>query len=311
MNWKLMTAAALGVALFAGSSAQAASCKKDADCSAGQVCSAGTCTAKRSGAAQAADAVAPTSEATAGNRRTPYIGWGGLGGYDVGGSGGGSTTDFGFHVRGSANLLQITPELPLVGWGDAALTLGSDLFFPLAVGAGVRYDNAGPVQLIGGVGFAVLPHTASLSTSSGTACPCSRSRLALATRCRAFPARPWAAGPTVHSAVAISGLIPPSQDSTLGSGSGGTKRGGTATGGGNGQLVQVPRSGITRCCPSLRSDRPWSPFALRTAATEVLYFVAIWVSEFPVRTTCTVRFWSGRRASSGWVRRPSSWARGA
>jgi len=166
MIWKLMTAVTVGAALLAGSPAQAASCKKDADCSAGQVCSAGTCTAKRSGAAKAADAVAPTSEAAAGTRRTPYIAWAGLGGYNVGAPGG-SSTYFGFHIGGSANLLQITPDLPLVGWGDAALTLGGDLFFPLALGAGVRYDSAGPVQLIGGVGFAVLPTTASLSTSVG------------------------------------------------------------------------------------------------------------------------------------------------
>ena len=101
MIWKLMTAVALGAALLAGSPARAA---------------------------KAADAVAPTSETTAGTKRTPYIGWGGLGGYNVGISGGGSSTYFGFHVGGSANLLQITPELPLVGWGDAALTLGGDLF---------------------------------------------------------------------------------------------------------------------------------------------------------------------------------------
>ena len=31
----------------------------------------------------------------------------------------------------------------------------------------MRYDAAGPVQLIGGVGFALLPTTASLSTSVG------------------------------------------------------------------------------------------------------------------------------------------------
>jgi hypothetical protein len=166
MIWKLMTAVTVGAALLAGSPAQAASCKKDEDCSAGQVCSAGTCTAKRSGAAKAADAVAPTSEATAGTRRTPYIAWAGLGGYNVGTSGA-SSTYFGFHLGGSANLLQITPELPLVAWGDAALTLGGDLFFPLAIGAGVRYDAAGPVQLIGGVGFALLPSTSSLSTSAG------------------------------------------------------------------------------------------------------------------------------------------------
>jgi hypothetical protein len=166
MIWKLMTAVTVGAALLAGSPAQAASCKKDEDCSAGQVCSAGTCTAKRSGAAKAADAVAPTSEATAGTRRTPYVAWAGLGGYNVGASGS-SSTYFGFHLGGSANLLQITPELPLVAWGDAALTLGGDLFFPLAIGAGVRYDAAGPVQLIGGVGFALLPSTSSLSTSAG------------------------------------------------------------------------------------------------------------------------------------------------
>jgi hypothetical protein len=166
MIWKLMTAVTVGAALLAGSPALAASCKKDEDCSAGQVCSAGTCTAKRSGAAKAADAVAPTSEATAGTRRTPYIAWAGLGGYNVGASGA-SSTYFGFHLGGSANLLQITPELPLVAWGDAALTLGGDLFFPLAIGAGVRYDAAGPVQLIGGVGFALLPSTSSLSTSAG------------------------------------------------------------------------------------------------------------------------------------------------
>src|ERR1700716_2062780 len=113
MIWERMTAAAVGAALLAGSRALAASCKKDEDCSAGQVCSAGTCTAKRSGAAKAADAVAPTSEAAAGTRRTPYIAWAGLGGYNVGVSGAGSSTYFGFHVGGSANLLQITPELPL------------------------------------------------------------------------------------------------------------------------------------------------------------------------------------------------------
>jgi hypothetical protein len=39
--------------------------------------------------------------------------------------------------------------------------LGGDLFFPLAAGAGVRYDKAGPIQLLGGLGFALLPHTGS------------------------------------------------------------------------------------------------------------------------------------------------------
>jgi hypothetical protein len=163
MNWKFVSALAVGAALLASVPAQAASCKKDADCSSGQVCSAGTCVKKASRAASdAASAVSPTDSSSAGTKRTPYIGWGGLGLYNVGVSvlgGSVSETYFGFHAGGAANLLQITPDLPLVGWADIALTLGSDLFFPLAAGAGVRYDKAGPVQLLGGIGLAFLPHT--------------------------------------------------------------------------------------------------------------------------------------------------------
>jgi hypothetical protein len=169
MNWKFVSALAVGAALLASVPAQAASCKKDADCSSGQVCSAGTCVKKASRAASdAASAVSPTDSSTAGTKRTPYIGWGGLGLYNVGQtvtiggfSASGSTTYFGFHAGAAANLLQLTPDLPLVGWGDVALTLGGDLFFPLSAGAGVRYDKAGPVQLLGGVGFAILPNTIS------------------------------------------------------------------------------------------------------------------------------------------------------
>ena len=176
MNWKFVSALSVGAALLASVPAQAASCKKDADCSSGQVCSAGTCVKKASRAASdAASAVSPTDSSTAGTKRTPYIGWGGLGLYNVGvsvdvpgfGTVSGSTTYFGFHAGGAANLLQLTPDLPLVGWGDVALTLGSDLFFPLAAGAGVRYDKAGPVQLLGGVGLAFLPHTGGGSNPIG------------------------------------------------------------------------------------------------------------------------------------------------
>src|ERR1700682_983603 len=165
MIGKFVTAVTLGAALLASAPAEAASCKRDADCSTGQVCSAGTCTSRRSAAAKAADSVSPT-EATAGTKRTAYIGWGGIGVYNVGvtvnvppfGSVSGSSTYFGFHAGGAANLLQLTNDLPLVAWGDLAMTLAGDLFFPMAVGAGVRYDKAGPVQLIGGAGFALLPN---------------------------------------------------------------------------------------------------------------------------------------------------------
>lgn len=174
MTWKFVCALTLGAALLAGAPAQAASCKKDSDCSSGQVCSSGTCVKRASRAASDA-ARSATDESTAGTKRTPYIAWGGLGLYNVGVSVdiapgvsvSGSSTYFGFHAGGAANLVNLTPDLPLVGWGDIALTLGSDLFFPLAVGAGVRYDKAGPVQLLGGLGFALMPHTGGGTTPLG------------------------------------------------------------------------------------------------------------------------------------------------
>jgi hypothetical protein len=164
MTWKFVSALSLGAALLASAPAEAASCKKDADCPAGQVCSgSGTCR-RRS---------VETSD-TLGTKRTPYIAWGGLGLYNVGvsvnlpgGTFSDSTTYFGIHAGGAANLLQLTNDLPLVGWGDVAVSFGSDSFFPIAAGAGVRYDKAGPVQLLGGLGFAFLPHTGGGTTPVG------------------------------------------------------------------------------------------------------------------------------------------------
>jgi Cys-rich repeat protein len=153
MIWKFVSALSLGAALLASAPAEAASCRRDADCPAGQVCSSGTCRRRAS------------DESTPGTKRTPYFVWGGLGVYDVGRSvnipGFGSVSDssayFGIHGGGAANLLQLTNDLPLVGWADLALTLGSSVFVPIAAGAGVRYDKAGPVQLLGGLGFALMP----------------------------------------------------------------------------------------------------------------------------------------------------------
>jgi len=167
MTCKFAFAVTLAAALVTNEPARAASCNKDADCSTGQVCSNGTCVKRISRAASdAASAVSPTESSTAGTKRTPYIGWGGLGLYNVGVSNG-SKTYFGFHAGGAASLISLTPELPLIGWADVALTLGSDLFFPMAAGLGVRYDNLGPVQLLGSLGFALLPTTASFSTQAG------------------------------------------------------------------------------------------------------------------------------------------------
>jgi Cys-rich repeat protein len=154
MTWKLVSALALGAALLAVAPAEAASCKRDADCPAGQVCSAGTCRRRTA-----------MDESTLGTKGSPYMAWGGLGIYDVGRSvdipGFGSVSDskayFGLHAGGAANVLQLTNDLPLVAWADLALTLGSEVFVPMAAGAGVRYDKAGPLQLLGGIGLALMP----------------------------------------------------------------------------------------------------------------------------------------------------------
>ena len=104
---------------------------------------------------KAADTVAPT-ESTEGTKRTPYIGLLGLGLYDLT-SGGGA--HFGFHAGGAANLVQLTRDLPLIAWADIGLAFGDNTLFPFSFGVGVRYDKVGPLQLLGGAGFAWLPHS--------------------------------------------------------------------------------------------------------------------------------------------------------
>jgi hypothetical protein len=102
--------------------------------------------------------VAPNDSLTAGTRRTPYIGWGGIGFYDVNKNG--SSGAFGLHAGGAVSLLALMRDLPLIGWADVALAFPTGgTIFPLKAGAGVRYDRAGPVQVLGGVAFVVMPNT--------------------------------------------------------------------------------------------------------------------------------------------------------
>src|SRR5256885_3611487 len=112
MTCRFAFAVTLAAALLANAPARAASCKKDADCSSGQVCSNGTCVKRLSRAASdAASAVSPTESSTAGTKRTPYIGWGGLGLYNVGVTGGSSP-----HLRlppgGAASPIKPAPGPP-------------------------------------------------------------------------------------------------------------------------------------------------------------------------------------------------------
>lgn len=154
----------MGVVLFTVSPARAATCKKDADCKSGQTCSKGTCVSKpaaavNKAASDTANTVAPTDDPHAGTKRTGIIGWGGLGFYSINGTGA-----FALHAGGAANLTMLSPDLPLVGWGDVGIGFASGgTVFPLKLGAGIRYDKAGPFQLLGGAAFTVMPTTVSVT----------------------------------------------------------------------------------------------------------------------------------------------------
>ena len=160
MNLKSIWAVALGAALIAVSPARAAGCKKDSDCGSGQTCSKGNCYSKAAlSATNSGGSVAPTSDVSAGTKRTGNIGWAGLGLYSVDGSGA-----FALHVGGAVNLMPLARDLPLIGWADVGLGFPSGAtVFPLKLGAGVRYDKAGPLQLLGGAAFTVMPTTASVT----------------------------------------------------------------------------------------------------------------------------------------------------
>jgi hypothetical protein len=165
MNWKLISSVTLGAALLAATPARAASCKKDVDCGSSETCSRGICVSKAANraarsagrtASDAGDTVGPTSDANAGTKRSAYIGWAGLGLYSVDG-----TATFALHAGGAVNLLPLAPDLPLIGWADVGVGIAGAVVFPLKLGAGVRYDRAGPVQLLGGAAFTVMPTTVS------------------------------------------------------------------------------------------------------------------------------------------------------
>ena len=107
----------------------------------------------------AAGSVAPTNDVTAGTKRTANIAWAGLGFYSVNGTGA-----FALHVGGAINLMPLAPDLPLVGWADVGVGFTSGgTVFPLKLGAGVRYDKAGPLQLLGGLAFTVMPTSVSVT----------------------------------------------------------------------------------------------------------------------------------------------------
>ena len=154
---------ALGLALLTTGPAQAAKCTRDSDCSVGQVCSLGTCKARSAGRT--------SSSASAGGAR---IAWGDIGFYNVGVGvntpffGNQTVTNgaFGLGVGTAVNVSQLSPEVPVAIWGNAALAFPSGgTVFPLTAGAAIRYDQL-PVGLLAGLGLTLMPHSYSGTASS-------------------------------------------------------------------------------------------------------------------------------------------------
>jgi hypothetical protein len=187
MTWSGASAVALAAALLAAAPARAA-CTKDADCDPGKVCSLGKCIAKKAGGGTSSKEVptavpgkgetTPDTSSTAGQgtKSSPRFAWGGIGFYSVGfsqnfgfGTVSGSSGAFGLNVGAAFNVFQLTPDLPLAAFGQASIAFASGgSFFPLTAGAAVRYDKL-PVQLLGGLGFTLMPNSGGANTGVGLA----------------------------------------------------------------------------------------------------------------------------------------------
>ena len=118
-----------------------------------------------------AAAPAPSNSVVAGAAPTTRLGWASLGLYDVRYSAGNGFTyseaDFGVGAGGAVNLAQLTPDVPLAGFANVAIAFATGgLAFPLTAGAAIRYDKL-PVQLLGGLGFTIMPNSTGAGTGVG------------------------------------------------------------------------------------------------------------------------------------------------
>jgi hypothetical protein len=91
------------------------------------------------------------------------FGWAGIGYYNAASEG-----FLGFNAGGALDLAVVAPDLPLGVFGNVAIAFGSDVILPITVGGEVHYDKL-PVQLLGGAGFTLMPHSGGGSTAAGLA----------------------------------------------------------------------------------------------------------------------------------------------
>jgi hypothetical protein len=112
-------------------------------------------------------APARSSTSTAGGRWHPLQAWAGIGYYNTSVPGY-SAGQFGFN-GGASYAFPINPDLSWMGWGNVALAFGDAVSFPITVGAGVRGEHLGPVQLSGLAGFTLAPVSKGIGTKAGLA----------------------------------------------------------------------------------------------------------------------------------------------
>ena len=125
-------------------------------------------------AAPAAQRAPATSSATGTVKPAATIGWANIGIYDVRisvdtgfGTFSSSDAEFGIGAGFATNVAQLSPDVPLAVFGNAAISFASGgQFFPLTGGVAARYDKL-PVQLLGGIGLTLMPNSAGSDTGIG------------------------------------------------------------------------------------------------------------------------------------------------
>jgi hypothetical protein len=132
-------------------------------------------TAARAAPTKASPKSAKADTAASDAKSSPFLGWAGIGVYDVRQSfntGVGTTAtatdaEFGLNVGGAMNLVQLAPDVPLAAFANIAMSFATGgQFFPLTAGAAVRYDKL-PVHLLGGLGLTLMPNSGGANTGVG------------------------------------------------------------------------------------------------------------------------------------------------
>jgi hypothetical protein len=104
------------------------------------------------------------------SKAPPILTWAGIGVHDVRFStpfGTATDAEFGINVGAAVAVASLTPDVPLLGFGNVAMSFASGgQFLPLTLGAAARYDKL-PLKLLGGLGGTVMINTGGSNTGLG------------------------------------------------------------------------------------------------------------------------------------------------